>query len=187
MGPGRGNLVFVSDLDNTLKEGNTLAPSEPVQRMPQVFSRLRKRYRKASFVYLTNRYGPFGWLGESPETFLKGHFPRGVIVIRKWYDLGGYLLGTATHKRASLAALLARFETAVLIGDSDERDPETYLWAARAFPHKRVLICIRDLTGAGPSDPRWATVFAGLVPGRWLVYAEVEALERFILGLLPLA
>lgn len=68
----------------------------------------------------------------------------------------------------SLASLLPGFDTAVLIGDSDESDAEAYARSARRFPQARVLICIRDLRGEGPSHPRWAAVFAGLDPERWL-------------------
>lgn len=74
-----------------------------------------------------------------------------VLLLREWgMSLQSPLpRRTPGHKRALIDAVMAVHPTlpVVLVGDSGQRDPETYAGVARAYPGRVAAILIRDVDG----------------------------------------
>ncbi|GMU42899.1 MAG: hypothetical protein AMXMBFR25_08850 [Lysobacterales bacterium] len=83
---------------------------------------------------------------------------------------------------AVIAAPLAGFPRRrfLLVGDSDEADPEIYAEIARAHPTQVVGIRIRDVSGEGADAPRYAQSFAGLPATLWQVFAAAPEMRAAV-------
>jgi len=78
------------------------------------------------------------------------------------------------YKLAEITSILAAFPQRqfVLIGDSGEKDPETYGELARRFPEQVVQIAIRNVTDEPADADRYDAAFRDVRPGSWQVFRE---------------
>jgi phosphatidate phosphatase APP1 len=60
----------------------------------------------------------------------------------------------------------------ILVGDSGERDPETYGTIARKFPARVLRIFIRDVTGEPAGTARYRHAFADLNADTWQLFQD---------------
>jgi len=72
-------------------------------------------------------------------------------------------------KRKAIKQLLRTFPDRkfIMVGDSGEKDPETYGVMARKFPDQVVKIFIRDLGGKKSNDQRFAKAFKHVPDEKW--------------------
>ena len=66
----------------------------------------------------------------------------------------------------------------ILVGDSGERDPETYGQVARAFPGQIRRILIRQVEGRSLSEDRIKKAFRQLSPDTWATFREPQELSQ---------
>ena len=68
----------------------------------------------------------------------------------------------------------------VLVGDSGERDPETYGTLARKYPKQVIRILIRDVTGTTADATRYKKAFHDLPGGHWQIFREPAEISPII-------
>jgi phosphatidate phosphatase APP1 len=80
------------------------------------------------------------------------------------------------YKLAEITAILRTFPERrfALIGDSGEKDPETYGELARRFPEQIVKIAIRDVTDEPADADRYDAAFRDVPPDRWQVFDSAD-------------
>lgn len=191
--PGEQGLSIVSDIDDTIKVTQML---DKQQMLLNTFVRefvaapgMAAWYQKiaaaapkpggVAFHYLSG--GPLQMQPALAPFFDRHQFPAGSLHLRAFSMRPDALLdkaATARHKLAELEQLLAdhprrRF---VLIGDSGEKDPETYGTLARAHPHRVAAILIRDVSHLPSDAARFASAFGGLNAALWQVFDEPAGL-----------
>ena len=160
--PGRAMLVqptgpsVISDVDDTLKLTNATNRRElllntflnPYQSISGMASLFRMWGLSGTAIHYVSA-SPWQLFEPLREFLLHEGFPDGSFDLRpvKLQGTGTLrlLLGGKRDKRKSVRTILRWFphRKFLLIGDSGERDPEIYGWAARKFSQQVELICIR--------------------------------------------
>lgn len=163
--PRRGTIV-VCDIDDTIKISqvgqkrqllaNTfLHPYRAVPGMPEV---LRSWHAAgAGFIYLSNSPVPlFSPLAEFIEN---SNLPPGELCLREFGIRDRSFLqmfDAVVHKRNALAAMVTRFpeQQLILVGDTGERDPETYAEFVGAHRERVRAVVLREHPGAAFAQSR---------------------------------
>jgi phosphatidate phosphatase APP1 len=184
-----GGVSVLSDIDDTVKvsevrdtrallERTFLRAFEPVD---GAAARYRAWERAgATFHYVSaspwQLHAPLaGFLAEAG-------FPRGTLHLREFRLKDRSALSmfddAEAVKRPQLEALLESFpeRRVVLVGDSGERDPETYGALARAHPGRVLLVAIRDVTGEPRTDPRYEEAFRDLPDALWVLFTHPDGI-----------
>jgi phosphatidate phosphatase APP1 len=113
-----------------------------------LYQHLNKKY---GFIYLSNSEMN---LYPLIKNFLKKYqFPGGPLFLREHKRWPHFLTGRSKyfskqeHKLSTLKLLLETFpdKKVVLVGDSGQRDPETYAMVAKIFPSQIERIFIREI------------------------------------------
>lgn len=187
---GDEGLCIVSDIDDTIKHTlvrqrremlkNTFAREfTAVPGMAAWYQRIAASDPGLAFHYLSG--APLQLMPPLAD-FLRGAaFPEGSVHLRAFSFNPSALLdadATSRHKQAEIAQLLAdhprrRF---VLVGDSGERDPETFGSVLRNHPTRIAAVLIRDVTGEGADAERYRLAFDGVAPERWRLFTDPAAL-----------
>jgi phosphatidate phosphatase APP1 len=177
-------LTVVSDIDDTIKITdvrnhheallNTFArPFQAVANMAPLYRNWHTR-EDAAFHYLSA--GPWQ-LYPALDGFLHTNgFPSGSVVMRA-IRIRDELFGTDTseeYKLREFRHLLAQFPLRdfILVGDSGEKDPETYGTIFREHPDQIRRILIRDVTGEASTSPRFAEAFRNVPPDHWQLFSK---------------
>jgi phosphatidate phosphatase APP1 len=193
----------ISDIDDTIKITQTPSPvgiltntfcipsPQPVSGMPELYTHINDLLREPPFFYLSaSPYNLYPFLRE----FREAHYPPGTIILRdaSWQNLGGLITslssGTQEYKVDRIRKIHSWFPERkfVCIGDSTQKDPETYGQIAREFPGFVGAIYIRRVRGIAEmneweknSDERFQKAFKGLNRALWYVFDEPgELTER---------
>lgn len=91
-------------------------------------------------------------------------------------------------KVRAIRALMTRFPKrhVVLVGDSGERDPETYATILAEFADRVDAVFIRNVTGQSKDAPRYTALFPSLAAAARLhVFEQASALPRRLRGAAP--
>jgi hypothetical protein len=187
---GDEGVSVISDIDDTIKHTlvrqhremllNTFAREfSAVPGMAAWFGGIARASNNVAFHYVSGSplqlMPPLG-------AFLRGSgFPDGSVHLRAFSLNPTSLLdseATSRHKQAEITQLLTdhpqrRF---LLVGDSGERDPETYGAIAREHPSRIAEILIRDVTGEDATAPRYAQAFADVPRERWRLFTDPTTL-----------
>ncbi len=190
-------LSIVSDIEDTIRLGHArdtrlslastfLEPYRPVPGMAAVYAAWSERCG-AAFHYVSASPAQ---LGRPIAEFLQaGGFPAGSIDLRQtaWIaerpeSLASLLNAPADYKLNVLAWLLQTLPQRqfVLIGDSDEHDPEVYAALARMYPRQVRLVLIRILDGVERTSPRYRDAFRDLPEERWMLFEHGRELGRLV-------
>lgn len=208
--PGRTVLAeptgwgVISDIDDTIKITGTLSPiavlkstfletPTPVSGMPELYADLVKLLADPVFFYLSGSpYNLYPFL----RSFRKEHFPDGTMILRdaSWQNLGGLISSLSINVQEYKVDRLEKMHTwfpdrqFICIGDSTQKDPESYGDIARRHPGWIKAIYIRrvpddnEIQGAlNPdrnSEKRFEAAFKGLDPKMWLVFDEADEVRR---------
>ncbi len=194
---GRVQLVeptgvsVISDIDDTIKISEVtdrlrllrrtfVLTSEPVPGMAALYETWRQGGARFHYVSAS----PWQLLPDL-DAFAEAHgLPRGSFHLRqirlKDESMLTLVTGSEGFKRDRIQELLHRYPRRrfILVGDSGERDPEIYGLVARAHRDQVVAILIRNVTGQGAADPRYAAAFGDWPRERWIVFddpGEVDA------------
>ncbi len=186
-------LSVISDIDDTIKISevndkqalltNTfLRAFRPVPGMAKLY-RHWALTADARFHYVSA--SPWQLYVPLTEFMQQEGFPAGSFHLKdfRWKDstfLNLYA-DPVTYKTDIIESLLTRFprRSFVLIGDSGERDPETYGQIARKHPGRIHKIAIRHL-GITLDETRYRRAFADLDQRLWTVFHDPAALAPLI-------
>jgi phosphatidate phosphatase APP1 len=198
-------LINVADIDDTIKVTKvrdrlellkyTFAlPSEPVAGTESFYNLLNSRLQPAWFYLSASPYNLFPTLTE----FIKNRFPRGQLLLREmsWQELDSFIfsltVGTQHYKEKELQKLMNNLPGRkwVFIGDSTQKDPESYAATYRKHPDKVKRIWIRVVKGVNEveearlnAETRWAEAFKGVPDSVWRTFEDVGELEKELDGL----
>ena len=194
----------ISDIDDTIKITGTLSPiavlkstfletPTPVSGMPELYADLVKLLADPVFFYLSGSpYNLYPFL----RGFRKEHFPDGTMILRdaSWQNLGGLISSLSINVKEYKVDRLEKMHTwfpdrqFICIGDSTQKDPESYGDIARRHPGWIKAIYIRrvpdenEIQGALNPDrnskKRFEAAFKGLDPKMWLVFDEADEVRR---------
>jgi phosphatidate phosphatase APP1 len=192
---GRAQLVaaeglsVVSDLDDTIKVTEVLNRRRLIER---TFFRDFEAVPGMAAVYTAWACGgaAFHYVSASPwqlypplSDFLdSAGFPRGTFHARSFrlHDSSSldFFAAPGRYKVETLDELIRTFSSRhfVLVGDSGEADPEVYGEVARLHPGRVDRIFIRRVPGAENGEARFATAFADLPEGLWIVFEDAAEL-----------
>jgi phosphatidate phosphatase APP1 len=174
-------VLVVSDVDDTIKDTHVtlldshlrnpaivfdgLRPWQAVPGMARLYQDWKKKL-PARFHYLSA--GPVRYERRFKGFLAENGFPDGLVSLRA----GGNLLASHEYKTRVLVPILAadKKQLVVFVGDSGERDPESYGELARRFPRQVLGIFIRQVTAEARSSPRYQKAFAGVPASRWTLF-----------------
>ena len=187
--PDQG-LSVVSDIDDTIKHTqvrdrremllNTFArPFVAVPGMADWMRQCATAYASTSFHYVSG--GPEQLYPAIAEFLQEQAFPRGTVHLRT-VDLAREVFasgtGTQAHKIAAIGRLMSDFPQRrfLLVGDSGEKDPETYAELAREHRGRIAAVLIRNVSGEGAQSPRYVEAMRDLPRKLWTVFDEPDQL-----------
>lgn len=193
-------LGVISDIDDTIKITQTdsavgilrttfLDEPEPVPGMPDLYKHINTTFQKPPFFYLSaSPYNLYPFL----RTFRDTYYPAGTIILRdaSWQNIGGLISSLTQDVQAYKVDRVRKIHAwfpgrhFICLGDSTQKDPESYGQIAREFPGWVKGIFIHKVVGvSGVSDPdqdtknapeRFEKAFEGLDKDLWLVFEKAE-------------
>jgi Uncharacterized conserved protein (DUF2183) len=188
--PGDEGVSVVCDIDDTIKHTlvrqrremllNTFAREfSAVPGMAAWFGGIARASSNVAFHYVSG--SPLQLMPPLAEFLRSKAFPDGSAHLRAFSFNPAALLdseATSRHKQAEINQLLTdhplrRF---VLVGDSGERDPETYGAIVREHPSRIAEVLIREVTGEDAAAPRYAQAFADVPRERWRLFTDPATL-----------
>ncbi|KKA26395.1 hypothetical protein TD95_001420, partial [Thielaviopsis punctulata] len=199
---GEGWLV-VSDIDDTIKLRGSLNPKSYlhdslmtlgtcVPGMAALYSHMRACLPPSTtWCYLSA--APH-LLYPSLRIFCHASFPAGPLYLRpfNWRSITGLMLSMASNTQSYKTEHLRKMKwwlpraKVVLVGDSQQMDPEAYGEVARENPEWVRAVMIRRVEGAGEDkngDERFAEAFKGVSKEKWVVFSEPAQAQAFFDGL----
>jgi len=192
---------IISDIDDTIKVTVTSSPvgilqttfvdePEPVRGMPELYAHLHTHLSDPTWFYLSaSPYNLYSFLRD----FRNRYFPAGTIILRdaSWQSLGGLIsslmVNVQEYKVNRMLKIHGWFpkRTFLCIGDSTQKDAESYAEVAKRYPGWIKAILIRKVVvGAVDeaeknADERFQKAFKGLkVP--WCVFERPEEGQEFV-------
>ncbi len=187
---GPEGVSVISDIDDTVKitevkdrmqllENTFWQPFRPVVGMPNLY----RDWSQAGFQFHFVSNSPWQ-LYEPLQQFLReAGFPSATFDLRPFRlkDPGtilDLLSDPGETKRTAIERLVNDYPRRrfVLVGDSGERDPETYGTIARKFSGRVWRIYIRDVTGETAETARYRQAFQGLPTGTWQLFQDPATL-----------
>ena len=188
---GNEGISVISDIDDTIKvsevrdrqkllENTFFKPFHPVDAMAATYRRWSEQ--GAQFHYLSN--APWQ-LYDSLSSFLRDTpYPAGTVELREFRIRDGsflaFLLDNPMQaKLPRIERLLSRYpgRRFVLVGDSGEKDPETYADVARRHPDQVLRIMRRDVTNENRTAERYLDTFRQVPEEKWLIFTQPDALS----------
>jgi phosphatidate phosphatase APP1 len=189
--------IFISDVDDTVKDTRVLkklAMMErmhldcPIQKMSELYRQLDKTYKPVGndviWKYVSG--GPVV-LQSRLETFLQERlFPKGDIYLQ---DRLTFWRHTQEHKIRTISEIINKYPSATyfMVGDSGEFDPEIYAHLFKEFAPKGIkirCILIREVTGVDAekeadrnAPERFKKSFGGIPSNKWLTFQDPETLH----------
>jgi phosphatidate phosphatase APP1 len=172
-----GGMLFDSHLRNPTIIFDGLRTWHPVPGMARVYQ-FWKRTLPARFHYLSA--GPVRYHRRLDRFLASSGFPAGLISLRA----GGNLVASREYKVRVLTPILAANprQLVLFVGDSGERDPESYGELARLFPRQTVGIIIRQVTHEQRLSPRYRKAFDRVPASRWILFRQPETIAKLPLG-----
>lgn len=170
-------ISVISDIDDTIKDTHVLDRRAMIRNTFlndfKPVSGMAERYRDWAAAGVVFHYvSASPWqLFEPLEAFAAAAgFPWGTFHLKPLRFRNTGLLRLLSSSKALKRKLIGQIFKAfpdrrfVLIGDTGQRDPETYGWLARKRPRQVVGIYIRNLKGESPTDGRYVKAFRKLDP-----------------------
>ncbi|CAE6471178.1 unnamed protein product [Rhizoctonia solani] len=208
--PGDSGWVVVSDVDDTIKVSqvnNRIAllrhtfVSDPsaVPGMPELYTSLNAQLNNPAWFYLSaSPWQLYPFLHDFINA--PGHYPRGQLILRDMSRgampvyLSALTMGTQAYKVDRLSKihewLPEPARRVVLIGDSTQKDPESYGEVARKWPNWVGAIWIRVVRGVDErkekdlNDPKRFEKAFEKVDGRvWKTFTDPNQLQAAVAGL----
>ncbi|KAJ7594271.1 hypothetical protein C8J56DRAFT_432403 [Mycena floridula] len=181
----------ISDIDDTVKISNVLnklklleatfldSPT-PVAGMPDLYASLETSLKSPQFIYVSG--SPFQ-LYPFLHDFIGASFPKGPILLRNLTitDLSSLLSFTSSdgvfeYKSAMIDRIKGIYPAKkfLVIGDSTEKDPETYGEAFRKYGDFITCIWIHQVDGADNTPARFAEAFDSVPTNKFRIYTDAD-------------
>jgi phosphatidate phosphatase APP1 len=196
-----GGVIVVTDIDDTIKETNVrnpadarantlLRPFRAVTGMPEVYRKWKESAGRNVHFHVVSA-GPWQ-LHEPLRRFTEeAGFPSFTWDMRSVDTTDpATLIAETVHadparlyefKVQAIRALLQRLPTShvVLVGDSGERDPETYATILSEFPNRVDAVYVRDVSGQGREVQRYRDLFpTPAAAAKLLVFDDPDQLPQ---------
>ena len=195
--------AVISDVDDTIKKTLTADPvgilkttfaedPEPIRGMPELYKHIRSKLNNPPFWYLSaSPYNLYPFLREFRDT----HYPPGTLILREasWMNLAGFLAnltqGTQAYKVDRMEKVHEWFPKRkfICIGDSTQKDAESYAEMYRKHPKWIAAIYIRKVTGVAAldedgknKDERFEKAFKGVPRKVWHVFVDPGELYAMV-------
>lgn len=189
---GPEGWMVVSDIDDTIKYTQTSDTAgtirttfaeepRPIVGMPQLYSRIEKRFKPTWFYLSASPYNLYPFL----RGFVRDHFTPGTLILRdiSWLDISelvkSFTVDTMEYKVARIRKIRAWFphRRALCIGDSTQTDPEAYAEIYKRHPEWIHTIVIRKVTDVPRMDEqnspkRFAEAFKHVPKNVWRVFED---------------
>ncbi|KAJ6618738.1 hypothetical protein B0H10DRAFT_1227777 [Mycena sp. CBHHK59/15] len=184
----------ISDIDDTVKISHTLDTlllakatlidtPEPVAGMPDLYASLASSLSAPQFIYITGspfQLYPFlrdfidtTYAASSGPIFLQNLTTTNLTDIINFAQSSGIF----EYKSAVIDRIHGMYpgKKYLTIGDSTQKDPETYAEAIRKYGDDFIACAwIRLVDGANNTDARFAAAFAGVSPSKYKLYTDDE-------------
>ncbi|MCB0368492.1 MAG: DUF2183 domain-containing protein [Bdellovibrionales bacterium] len=144
-----GQVLFVSDIDDTLKNTHVLDRSDALfnsfhtdnnfKGLAELYQKLKTNHNEVIFAYVSN--APESIYQEYHEQFIKdNHFPQGQVLLRQ-------SLFEKNHKVKAITDLIKKIKPRFLIfvGDNGEQDISIYASIAKTYPQVNSLTFIHTV------------------------------------------
>lgn len=174
-------VSVISDIDDTIKV--TENANGPIRVAMNTFNRPSKVTPGISELYKTleEMDAEFHYLTASPwqlhdflTLFIKfNRLPVGSLYMKDFslnpFSMEFFELLTSgsseQYKKEQVAKILKSFPNRkfIMIGDSSQKDPEVYGWAAKTFPDQVIEIMIRNVTDETKNNDRMSTAFGNAI------------------------
>jgi len=183
----------ISDIDDTVKISNVLDKialvkstllddPEPVPGMPELYASLVKSLDDPQFIYVSG--SPFQ-LYPFLNDFIGTTYPtsKGPIFLQNLtlVDIPSILdlaksNGVQEYKVSMIDRIHGMYPNKkfLAVGDSTQRDPETYAEAFNKYKDFITCIWIRRFEGADNSDERFAEAFKGIPKEKFRIYNDTD-------------
>ena len=195
--------LVISDIDDTIKRTQTpdetgivkttfVEHATPIPHMPQLYSHIQNELSPTWFYLSASPYNLYTFLRQ----FLHSYYPKGSILLRN----------TSVSDPAGLAKTISEntyeFKTSQIekiydwlprrkvlcIGDSTQKDPETYADMYSKFPGWIKAIFIRKVTDAPHmkdknTPKRFDRAFRNVPPHVYKVFESPDELQQLVSGL----
>jgi phosphatidate phosphatase APP1 len=181
---------MVRDRIELLKHTFALEP-EAVEGTPALYAHLNTVLKPAWFYLSASPYNLYPMLSK----FVHANYPQGQILLRdmSWQELESFIVsltvGTQQYKEGELERLVKHLPERkwVFIGDSTQKDPESYATTYRKFPEKVRRIFIRVVEGVNEmeerrlnSRERFEKAFVGVPNTVWRTYRNASELDGLV-------
>jgi hypothetical protein len=183
-------LTVISDIDDTVKVSDVMERSrllrrtflEPFEAVEGIAERYRSWNRRGAVIWFVSA-SP--WQLYTPlSVFLSdAGFPTALWQMKRIRltdrSLRRLFADPYEYKLAEIEAIIDAFpqRRVALIGDSGEKDPETYGELARRHPEQVVAIAIRDVTAEPADAERYRAAFRDVPRERWQIFREPAEVE----------
>lgn len=165
-------------------------PAQFTSHMPDFYKILNEQLQKPAWFYVSaSPYNLYPFL----HTFINKYYPPGQIFLRNatWQTLGGLLStltnGVQEYKTSQIDKIHGWFPERkfVCIGDSTQKDPETYAEAYKKYPGFIKAIYIRKVLDAPFMEEknkpeRFEKAFQGVPSHVWRVFVLPDDLKDHI-------
>ncbi|KAJ7167478.1 hypothetical protein C8R46DRAFT_898266 [Mycena filopes] len=190
---GPDGFGVISDIDDTVKVSHSLDKlllakatliddPIPVAGMPAVFSSLAKSLNDPAFIYVSaSPFQLYPFLRDFIDTtysesvgpiFLNNLTTTNISAITDFAASNGVF----EYKSAMIDRIQGMYpgKKFLTVGDSTQKDPETYGEAIRKYGDFIACAWIRKVDGGNNTDARFAAAFAGVSPSKFKIYTDEE-------------
>lgn len=183
-------LSVISDVDDTIKVTHVRDRQELVRKtfyQPfQAVEGMAETYRRwaahgADFHYVSA--SPWQLYEPLADFATTNRFPAGSWHMKQFRVKDGSFLALfespEKYKLSVIEPMLRQFPQRrfILVGDSGERDPEAYGVLARKHPEQIQRILIRNVTGEGPTAPRYQAALKDVPAEKWRIFEMPEEIR----------
>ncbi|KAJ6538552.1 hypothetical protein DFH09DRAFT_930394 [Mycena vulgaris] len=183
----------ISDIDDTVKVSHSLDKlllakatliddPIPVAGMPEVFKSLAASLKSPQFIYVSaSPFQLYPFLRDFIDTTYAAS--NGPIMLKNFTttnieDITDFVQsdGIFEYKSAMIDRIQGMYpgKKFLTVGDSTQKDPETYGEAIRKYGDFIACAWIRKVDGANNTDERFAAAFAGVSPTKFKLYGDDE-------------
>ncbi|PQO36027.1 DUF2183 domain-containing protein [Bremerella cremea] len=185
-------ISVISDIDDTVKHTHVSTRKDMLANtflhefatVPGMVELYQKWYEQgAAFHYVTS--SPWQLFEPLSDLFHQKGLPGGSFHMKsvRFRDPTVLQLFIARRwgKRKAIKQILRTFPKRkfVMVGDSGEKDPETYGVMARRYPDQILKIFIRDLGGKKSNDQRYTKAFRNLPDDKWERFTCASQLQEY--------
>jgi phosphatidate phosphatase APP1 len=185
-------VTVISDIDDTIKVTEVLNKKQVLRntflrefRAVEGMSDVYRRWSKSGIHFHYVSASPWQLYPPLVEFMNQADFPAATISLKQIRLKDSTFLALfadpVKYKLSATRPIFAAFPRRrfVLVGDSGEKDPETYGAIARQHSSQILRIYIRDITGDKPGGERYRRAFSEIPAEKWQLFRDPIEIEDF--------